>query len=89
MTRPRSLARAACGLLLLALVSCAHTLSANAIAFSVDCNVPDATVWIDDVLVGKAADFKKDGRQIKAGFRQPGLQCPAREGQHGDTTDTR
>ena len=76
MTRPRSLAGAACGLLLLALVSCAHTLSANAIAFSVDCNVPDATVGIDDVLVGKAADFKKDGRQIKAGFHRVEVRHP-------------
>ena len=76
MTRLRSLARAACGLLLLALVSCAHTLSGCAIAFRVDCNVPDATVWIDDVLVGKAADFKGDGRPIKPGFHRVEVRHP-------------
>jgi hypothetical protein len=76
MKRPGSVARAACGLLLLALVSCAHTGSNSAIAFRVDCNVPDATVWIDDVLVGKAADFKKDGRQIKPGFHRVEVRHP-------------
>ncbi len=75
--RPRlSLARTACGLLLLALVSCAHIGSTNGIVFRVDCNVPDATVWIDDVLVGKAADFKKDGRQIKPGFHRVEVRHP-------------
>jgi PEGA domain len=76
MMRLRSLVRAAGGLLLLALVSCAHTVSGSAIAFRVDCNVPDATVWIDDVLVGKAADFKKDGRQIKPGFHRVEVRHP-------------
>jgi hypothetical protein len=76
MTRLRSLARAACGLLLLGVVSCAHTLSGSAIAFRVDCNVPDATVWIDDVLVGKASDFKKDDRQIKPGFHRVEVRHP-------------
>jgi PEGA domain-containing protein len=72
----RSLARVACGLLLLGLVSCAHTLAGSAITFRVDCNVPDATVWIDDVLVGKASDFKKDDRQIKPGFHRVEVRHP-------------
>jgi hypothetical protein len=76
MKRPHPLARAACGLLFLALVSCAHTGSTSAISFRVDCNVADATVWIDDVLVGKAADFKNDGRQIKPGFHRVEIRHP-------------
>jgi hypothetical protein len=76
VTRLRSVARAACGLMLLALVSCAHGLTAGAIGFRVDCNVPDATVWIDDVLVGKAADFNKEGREIKAGFHRVEIRHP-------------
>lgn len=76
MTRLRSVARAACCLMLLALVSCAHGLTAGAIGFRVDCNVPDATVWIDDVLVGKAADFNKEGREIKAGFHRVEIRHP-------------
>jgi len=57
-------------------VSCAHTGSTNGIVFRVDSNVPDATVWIDDVLVGKASDFKKDGRQIKPGFHRVEIRHP-------------
>ena len=56
--------------------SCAHTLAENAIAVRVDCNVPDATLWIDDVLVGKVSDFKGDGRFIKAGFHRIEVRHP-------------
>jgi hypothetical protein len=76
MRAASAVARAACGLALLALVSCAHGLTNSAISFRVDCNVADATVWIDDVLVGKAADFKKDGRQIKPGFHRVEIRHP-------------
>ena len=57
-------------------VSCAHTLDANAIAFKVQCNVPDATVWVDDVLVGKVADWKSDGKHIRAGFHRIEVRHP-------------
>ena len=56
--------------------SCAHTLDANAIAFRVECNVPDATVWVDDVLVGKVGDWKGDGKHIRAGFHRIELRHP-------------
>ena len=46
----------AAGLFVLSAISCAHGLGGEAISFRVDCNVPDATVWVDDVLVGKATD---------------------------------
>jgi len=57
----------AAALFALSAASCAHTLDANAIAFRVECNVPDATVWVDDVLVGKVGDWKGDGKHIRAG----------------------
>jgi hypothetical protein len=60
----------------LAAASCAHTLDANAIAFKVQCNVPDATVWVDDVLVGKVADWKSDGKHIRAGFHRIEVRHP-------------
>ena len=56
--------------------ACAHTLDANAIAFKVQCNVPDATVWVDDVLVGKVADWKSDGKHIRAGFHRIEVRHP-------------
>ena len=56
--------------------SCAHGLAENAIAFRVECNVPDATVWVDDVLVGKVSDWKSDGRHIRAGFHRIEIRHP-------------
>ena len=66
----------AAALFVLSAASCAHTLDANAIAFKVDCNVPDATVWVDDVLVGKVADWKSDGKHIRAGFHRIEVRHP-------------
>jgi len=57
--------------------SCAHTLDANAIAFRVECNVPDATIWVDDVLVGKVGDWKGDGKHIRAGFHRIEVRHPS------------
>jgi len=59
-----------------AAASCAHGLAENAIAFRVECNVPDATVWVDDVLVGKVSDWKGDGRHIRAGFHRIEIRHP-------------
>ena len=69
-------AAALCVVLAVAGGSCAHTLGENAIAFRVDCNVPDATVWVDDVLVGKVADWKSDGKHIRAGFHRIEVRHP-------------
>jgi hypothetical protein len=55
--------------------SCAHTLSGGG-SFRVDCNFPDATVWVDDVLVGSAASWKAGGRQIRAGFHRIEIRRP-------------
>src|SRR5207244_8095390 len=60
----------------LSAASCAHGLAENAIAFRVECNVPDATVWVDDVLVGKVSDWKSDGRHIRAGFHRIEIRHP-------------
>jgi hypothetical protein len=60
----------------LAAMSCAHTIGENAISFRVECNVPDATVWVDDVLVGKVTDWKSDGRHIRAGFHRIEVRHP-------------
>ena len=39
-------------------------------------NVPDATVWIDDVLVGKTSDWSRDGRHIRPGFHRVEIRAP-------------
>jgi hypothetical protein len=57
-------------------VSCAHGLGAEAIAVRVECNVPDATLWVDDVLVGRVTDWKRDGRQIRPGFHRIEIRHP-------------
>jgi hypothetical protein len=66
----------AAALFALATVSCAHGLGENAIALRVQCNVADATLWVDDVLVGKVTDWKGDGKHIKAGFHRIEVRHP-------------
>jgi hypothetical protein len=61
---------------LLSLVGCAQTLSSGAIAVRVDCNVPDATLWIDDALVGTTASWKNGERQIRSGFHRIEVRHP-------------
>ena len=66
----------AAALFVLAVGSCAHGLGDNAIAFRVECNVPDATIWVDDVLVGKVGDWKSEGTHIRAGFHRIEVRHP-------------
>jgi hypothetical protein len=67
---------AAAALFVLLAASCAHGIGGNAIGFRVECNVPDATIWVDDVLVGKVSDWKGDGKRIKAGFHRIEVRHP-------------
>jgi hypothetical protein len=63
----------------LGLAACAHAPSARAVAFRVEANVPDATVWIDDVLVGRAAEWTASGqavRHIRDGFHRVEVRAP-------------
>jgi hypothetical protein len=63
-------------LLALSLSSCAHAPQGGSVSFRVDTNVSDATVWIDDILVGKAGDWARDGRHIRAGFHRVEVRAP-------------
>ena len=67
----------ALALFVLSAASCAHTLDANAIAVRVECNIPDATLWVDDVLVGKVSDWKGDGKRIRPGFHRIEVRHPS------------
>lgn len=62
--------------LALIIAGCAHTIPSGAVAFRVESNVPDATVWVDDILVGKASDWAKDGKHVKAGFHRIEIRHP-------------
>jgi hypothetical protein len=55
---------------------CAHTLSSGAVGVRVECNVPDASVWIDDLLAGSAKEWKSEGHQIRAGFHRIEVRHP-------------
>ena len=55
---------------------CAHTLGAYAVGVRVECNLPDATVWIDDLLAGSADEWKGDGHQLRAGFHRIEIRHP-------------
>jgi hypothetical protein len=59
-----------------ALGGCAHTLGSGAVGVRVECNVPDATVWIDDLLAGSVKEWKSEGHQIRAGFHRIEIRHP-------------
>ena len=46
---------------LLAAAGCAHSLAASGVAFRVESNVPDASVWIDDAPY---TNFDADALQV-------------------------
>jgi hypothetical protein len=55
---------------------CAHTLGEGAVGLRVECNLPDATVWIDDLLAGSAKEWKSEGHQLRAGFHRIEIRHP-------------
>jgi hypothetical protein len=74
---PRRFLRVVLPLLLaVAAASCAHGLNASSIELRVESNVPDATVWIDDVLRGTAKEWGEKGRFIKPGFHRIEIRHP-------------
>jgi hypothetical protein len=39
-------------------------------------NVPDATIWIDDRLRGRVADYSKPGQRLPVGFHRLEVRAP-------------
>jgi PEGA domain len=78
MTRviPRIRLLIAAAALSVMVAACAHTLDPGSVGVRVECNVPDATVYIDDLLVGRAADWKAEGHQIRGGFHRIEVRAP-------------
>jgi len=60
----------------LLVAGCAHTLEPGEVGVRVECNVPDASVYIDDLMVGNATDWKKEGHQVRAGFHRIEIRAP-------------
>jgi hypothetical protein len=54
--------------------SCAHT--PTGVGLQVEANIPDATIWVDDVLIGKVTEWARDGRHIRAGFHRVEIRAP-------------
>jgi len=48
----------------------------DAVPFRVEVNVPDATIWVDDHLVGSAAVLAKEGTFLRAGFHRVEVRHP-------------
>ena len=56
---------------------CATMKAEGSATLRVECNVPDAAVLLDDVLLGRASELAKNDKFIRPGFyrieiRQPG-----------------
>jgi hypothetical protein len=47
----------------------------NAAFLKIDCNVPEAAVWIDDRLAGRVAEYREP-RPMMAGFRRLEIRHP-------------
>ncbi len=63
----------------LGVAACAHAPSVGGVAFRVDTNVADATVWVDDILVGRAAEWNAEGpttRHLRPGFHRVEIRAP-------------
>lgn len=56
---------------------CATGRVQGAAGFQVQSNVPDAAVWVDDVLIGRVSEWSSSGRFIKPGFHRVEIRHPA------------
>lgn len=57
-------------------LGCATISPQGATRFQVQCNVPDAMVLVDDVLIGRCAEWSQPGRYIRAGFHRVEIRHP-------------
>jgi hypothetical protein len=69
------IARAPVAVVASLLAACA-TFSGPTGRFSVRCNVPEASVLVDDVLLGPASEWAPPGRPIRPGFHRVEIRHP-------------
>jgi hypothetical protein len=51
-------------------LGCAHFGAPSGVSLEVESNVPESTIWVDDVLVGTVSAWSREGRHIRAGFHR-------------------
>ena len=56
--------------------NCASLKSEGSAGFRVECNVPDAAVLLDDVLMGRVSQWTKPDRFIRPGFYRVEIRHP-------------
>jgi hypothetical protein len=56
--------------------ACAHLSSPAGVALEVQSNVPESTIWVDDVLVGTVSAWTREGRHVRAGFHRVEIRAP-------------
>ncbi len=68
--------RARAAIVAVALILGCATMRVPSAGLRVECDVPDATLWVDDVLMGRVAAWSKPGRALRAGFRRVEIRHP-------------
>jgi hypothetical protein len=56
--------------------ACAHGVPTEAVTVRVDCNVADASVWVDDLLAGSVSEWSGGGHHIRPGFHRVEIRHP-------------
>lgn len=64
------------GLAALSMVGCRSLRFDGAAALMIDCDVPDAALYVDEVFLGRASEWNVRGRFIKAGMHRFELRHP-------------
>lgn len=72
----RTVRRLLIGFIALTLVGCKSLRFDGAAALMIDCNVPDAALYVDEVFLGRAEEWNVRGRFIKAGLHRFELRHP-------------
>jgi hypothetical protein len=54
----------------------------------VECNVPDAAIVIDEVVVGRVSDLAKTGKSLRPGFYRIELRHPGHYSHFSEVTVT-
>lgn len=60
----------------IAFAACAHVSPPAGVTLAVETNVPDATIWVDDVLVGTVSAWAREGRHVRPGFHRIEVRAP-------------
>jgi hypothetical protein len=73
-------------LLALALAGCATARPHPSGTLALTCNVPDASLVIDDLPVGQAAAWKPPGHPLPAGFHRVEVRHPSYYSSYAEVT---